>query len=348
MISPGSYAPSDVSFVLDIIKEAEASKYGVEARVASEFKPTEEYVDLFWQAVSVNGDRLAQDVAKVAQSLNKKMSGSITLVTLLRAGTPTGVLLARALRYLGRDVVHYSISAVRNYGIDTAALDLIREKHGAETIVFVDGWTGKGFIATELEESIARYNAMRNDRISSDLVVLADLAGVATLAASADDYLIPFSMLLGTICGLVSGAFTNPRGENLNAVVSFDSLKNFDLSVTFVERLMIGVKFHLDSGATACNWGDQERKLAADTSSAFVQNCIELWGVERNSIKPGLCEVNRALLTRDVAMILAVKDKSVLQLDLSHIPILTTSKNVVVEIWPQMPYKAAILLEPRF
>jgi hypothetical protein len=48
------------------------------------------------------------------------------VVSLARAGTPMGALLARALRWLGRtDVRHYSISIIRDRGIDENALAFI-------------------------------------------------------------------------------------------------------------------------------------------------------------------------------------------------------------------------------
>jgi hypothetical protein len=47
----------------------------------------------------------------------------VALVSLARAGTPVGVVVARLLRELhGRVVAHYSVSIVRDRGIDAAAL----------------------------------------------------------------------------------------------------------------------------------------------------------------------------------------------------------------------------------
>lgn len=41
-----------------------------------------------------------------------------------------------------------------------AALQAIIEQHGAENIVFVDGWTGKGAICRELTQNLADYPAL--------------------------------------------------------------------------------------------------------------------------------------------------------------------------------------------
>jgi len=57
-------------------------------------------------------------------------------------------------------------------------------------IAFIDGWNGKG-AATELCWGIKNYNAARQTHIAPDVYVVADLAGTASLAATAEDYLIP-------------------------------------------------------------------------------------------------------------------------------------------------------------
>lgn len=344
MISSGSYKEDEVSFLLDVIPEVEAWNHGVGSRVENEFIPEGSYVDFFWRAVANYGDRIAEDVAKVARSLAQRQTGAITLVTLLRAGTPTGVLLTHALRHLGREVTHYSISAVRSQGVDFAALDLIRAVHPAESIVFVDGWTGKGFIAWELEEAVARYNQSRGDCINHELVVLSDLAGVAALAAGADDYPIAFSMMLGTICGLISGAFPNPREGRLNAVVSFDSLHDCDLTRVFIDEMMLRVRPALDYSTALCDWSAENRSKAASTSQQFVEMCTSRFGVDRNSVKPGICEVNRALLTRSTAMTLLIQEEELIEKELTHILWLIENKEVTIKVCPEMPYRAAILL----
>jgi hypothetical protein len=347
MNTSGSYLNSDVTFLLSLIPDDRAQELGVESRVSGEYVPDAHYNSLFHQAVAANIERLTADVATLARLIDASKTGPITLVTLLRAGTPTGVLLKRALDYLGREVCHYSISAIRGVGVDAEALDYIRARHSAESILFVDGWTGKGFIATELEEAIAKYNQERNDNLSPQLAVLADLAGVAALSAHSDDYHIPFSMMLATICGLVSGAFPNPENDLFNASVFFVGLEKKDLTRSFIEEMIPHIEDHLDNTSVCgLNLIDEVRlRQARETSAAFVRASRLRYGVEQNSVKPGICEVNRALLTRSTPMLLVLKDESLLEA-YPHVSKLMAGKPVQIDIWPDMPYQAAIMVLP--
>ncbi len=101
-----------------------------------------------------------------------------------------GVLLNRALKALGRDVAHFGVSIIRDKGIDGNAMRYILERRPIEGLVFVDGWTGKGAITTELEQSFKAYS---DEKLR--LVVLADPAGRSRLAASGEDWLIPSGIL---------------------------------------------------------------------------------------------------------------------------------------------------------
>lgn len=345
-MNSGSYAQEDISFLLDMIPEGECTELGLQQRLTGEFVPDADYDRLFWSAVERNGERLARDVAALAASVAERVSGEITLVTLVRAGAPTGVLLSRALRIMDRRVSHYAISSVRGRGLDAAALDYILERHNQSSVVFVDGWTGKGFIASELEQSISAYNASRRKHLDASLVVLADLAGVSALAASADDYLIPFSMLLATICGLVSGTFLNPRQAGFDATVFMESLRAQDLSQRFIAEMDVLIRRNLGESRERCHWNEEKRQAAKTVSDRFVQDCIARFGVNRDSVKPGVCEVNRALLTRSVPMLLAVRDDSVLTGDLANVDRLAPKKQLSTIIWPEMPYQAAVLLNP--
>src|SRR5581483_532638 len=127
----------------------------------------------------------------------------IVLVSLARAGTPIGVMLGRILRRLmRRRVRHYSISIIRDRGIDEAALAYILDRHAPSALVFVDGWTGKGAIAAELQKSVAQFNEQHHVNLDEGLCAVADLSGTAALAATAEDYLIPSAVLGCTISGL--------------------------------------------------------------------------------------------------------------------------------------------------
>jgi hypothetical protein len=344
----GSYAENDVTLLLDPVAASRTAGTDLAAKVAAEFVPDKSYEMWFWTGFDSVAERLAADVAALATMLHRSMAGPITLVTLVRAGTPTGVLLQRALRRIGHPSVHYSISSVRGRGIDEAALDHIVERHPQESIVFVDGWTGKGFIAAELQESIARYNSTRGTALVPSLAVLADLAGVANMAVSGDDYLIPFSMMLGTICGLIGGSFSNDAVGQFDKVLYYDTLAQQDLSRQFVDRMEPFVHKALRSVPQQINWSGRQREALRRISEGFVQDCITRFGLDGvNSVKPGICEAYRALLTRPVPMQLLVRDPDADAIELRSLYTLAEGKDVQVVRWAEMPYRAGIVLSPK-
>lgn len=344
----GSYSEQDVTLLLEPVAASKTAGTDLAAKVAAEFVPSRSYETWFWMTFDGVAERLAKDVATVATALHRATKGPITLVTLVRAGTPTGVLLQRALRRLGHESVHYSISSLRGRGIDEAALDYIVERHSQQSIVFVDGWTGKGFIATELEQSLARYNASRGTALVPSLVVLADLAGVAETAASGDDYLIPFSMLLGTVCGLIGGSFANDQAGQFDRVLYFDTLADRDISALFIERMQTLVNRALRDVPQQLNWSGSQREALRRISEGFVTECITRYGLDgSNAVKPGICEAYRALLTRTVPMQLLVRNPEADALELRSLYTLAEGKDVEVVRVADMPYRAAILLDPK-
>jgi len=61
--------------------------------------------------------------------------------------------------------------------------------HLNQLLSLMDGMQGAA--TTELYWGIRTYNAARQTHIAPDVYVVADLAGTASLAATAEDYLIP-------------------------------------------------------------------------------------------------------------------------------------------------------------
>lgn len=89
----------------------------------------------------------------------------------------------------GFDLPHYTISIVRDRGIDAVALDYITARHRPESVVFVDGWTGKGAIARELSAALAEYAAAGGPMLSDDLAVLADPGYCVRTFGTRDDFI---------------------------------------------------------------------------------------------------------------------------------------------------------------
>ena len=194
----GSYRPEDVTFLLKPISMALTTDLAQKERLiqngvrhysemlSPEAVPSERYLRVYHQALASNLGQMARDCLNLAHLIAARRSGPVTVVSLMRGGTPIGVILKHLLtRCLQREACHYSISIIRDRGIDHVALDhILQAGHAPESIVFVDGWTGKGVISRELERFMQDYNRSRQVDIESGLYVLSDLAGSACCAAS--------------------------------------------------------------------------------------------------------------------------------------------------------------------
>lgn len=367
----GSYLPGDCTFILDPIA-VRANAAGVpevedgalqapdspaySVQIASEAPMSDEYMRFFFDALSRNAARLAYDVAQVARVLAARPNEEIVLASLVRAGTPIGVLMHRALDLLGKRNVHYSISATRKRGSDPCALDIILDKHNPEDVVFLDGWTGKGYIAGELKEAMHGYNATRGlsatrgVNVDPSLVVLADLAGVSSVACSADDYLIPAAMLRSTVCGLISASMLNPKPQAglPDTCLFYEHLLDIDCSRIFVDTVSRELAKVIPElvGTPLVDWNDDARRQAREVSDKFVDEIMARYGMtDRNKVKPGICEANRALLTRATEMVFIVRDRVGDGPDLANLFYLCEAKGVQVIEDSELPYRAAVLLK---
>jgi Phosphoribosyl transferase (PRTase)/PELOTA RNA binding domain len=329
----GSYATNDVTFLLkpvvleptDVATKERLIQSGARhysEMLSPEAPPTPAYLALYDAALARNGARLAQDIAALAATLNARhpYGAEIVLVSLVRAGTPIGVLLARALRRLGRIVPHYAVSIIRDRGIDQVALAHVTLRHDPGAIVFVDGWTGKGAIAAELRSSIPAS-------INPFLVVIADPAGVADMAATHDDYLIASGLLNAVVSGLVSRSILNPDltgADDFHACVMLDALTPFDRSRAFVD--------HIDGLARTAASLEEDlaaRAAANAACNAMVETILaETGSSSRNLIKPGIAEATRVLLRR-VPELLYVRD--VAEPDVQHLLHLAAEKSICVQ-----------------
>ena len=200
MSFPGSYRAGEVEFLLTRLQAREFTSVPEKERLiqsgqrhysqmlSPESLPSARYMALFEDACRANNARMAADCLRLAGLIGARRSGAITVVSLARAGTPVGVVVTRLLREVfKREALHYSVSIVRDRGIDRAALrHILAQGHAPESIVFVDGWTGKGVIARELALSVSAFNAAQATHIDNGLYVLSDLAGAAPAGAARD------------------------------------------------------------------------------------------------------------------------------------------------------------------
>ena len=354
----GSYAPEDVEFLLTPI---EMPSTPVEERerliqsgarhyselVAPEPIPDPEYLDLFQAAFKRNGPRMARAVASIALRINSDIPRNPILVSLVRAGTPVGVLLHRALLHLGCNSRHYSISIIRGRGIDTVALDTILNRHPPENIVFVDGWTGKGAIARELKQTISKYNQQRGVQLPDSLTVLNDLAGAAGLTADYDDYLIPSSILNSIVSGLISRSILNEKYLNpsdFHGCVFYEEKRDMDQSQFFVDQLTPSVHQAITSpDISSAKWPIEKQKEISTKVQNFITEMIKEFNLpDSNRIKPGIGEATRAVLRRMPDRLMLRNNDSN---DLKHLSHLANSRNIPIEIRPDLPFQATVIIQ---
>jgi len=336
----GSYLPTDVDFLLEIHDFQEISILEKERLIQSGEKHysevlTEEmdfpdaYLDLFNKSLSSNMHAVSSDVyslSKYIASVHKPV-----LISLARAGTPFGVLIKRTLHNCFHiNASHYSISIIRDKGIDYNAISHILSIHGADaTFLFIDGWTGKGAIANQLHKSMSSLS----QKLNYKFIVLSDIAGVADVAARRDDYIIPSCLLNSTISGLISRTLINADPTSFHRAKFYFQHQNKDLSLQYVNKIEAYIIDH------AIDFQDVEvqyfNQAAKDLYIQFVESMLGKYKISnRNYFKPGLGETTRMLIRRNPDYII-INEHYLSSLE--HILLLSKLKNITILVQNDMP-----------
>jgi len=353
----GSYRPDQVTFLLKQLPklppiDVDQKEYLIQSgdrhyseMLSPESLPSAKYLDVYRSAYRANLDQMARDCLALAASIANDRAGPITLVSLVRAGTPIGVILKRLLSdVFQRSVKHYSISIVRDRGIDAVAMrHILDDGCDPASIVFVDGWTGKGVISGVLDDALCKFNADHNVSISSGLYVLSDLAGTAQSAASFSDYLIPSSILNATVSGLVSRSVLNDSiGPNdFHGCVFSQEFSKEDLSQYFadgvIDRSLEMVEHQSVPAAVQI-----DRIQLNLISREFMQSTMAMHQItDVNLIKPGIGEATRVLLRR-TPRLLILRDPEAI--DVAHLKVLASEKLVSIIVDKKLPYQAVALI----
>lgn len=359
-IFSGSYAPDDVEFLLSpqdltTLSVAEKERKLQEGThysdlLSAEQAPAAQYREFFESQLRRVKKKMARDILRLARAVYGKVNADrpVAVVSLARAGTPVGVLLKRTLEAAPFNflVKHYSVSILRDKGLDLEALSYITQLHIDQNIVFVDGWTGKGVITQELHKSVTAFNAATGRSISPCLHVLTDIAHVAGFSASREDYLIPSAILNATVSGLISRTLSPSEGaKGFHRCALQQHLRAFDRSTYFVDTVYRQIEEKLQ----ACKAG---RSVAVDfddsyivqkgTISALVPTLMYRYGVpHQNYVKPGVCESTRVLLRR-VPKMLLVRDLQ--DPEVAHLLYLAKKKTTVIQD-PRLPCRAVALIK---
>lgn len=293
-----------------------------------EYQPTKDYIGIYENALSVFGQSTADAVARVSDLIYQRKGKNVVLVSLARAGSPIGVLIKRYIKKkYGISCPHYSISIIRDKGIDRNAMRYILTHHAPQSLQFVDGWTGKGVIYKELKKELGAFKG-----VSDELAVLADPANVTDLCGTHDDIMIPSSCLNSTVCGLVSRTFfrTDIIGENdFHGAAYYGDLCSEDRTYQFinsiVNRFRYDLPFLLDKRSH-----DGCRDILMLTKKYQIENA--------SFIKPGIGETTRVLLRR-VPWKVIIDKRYIENSELSHIIQLAKERNVGIELTNLENYK---------
>lgn len=326
--------------VLDTKEREKLNQSGVHysEMLPVEYVPSDEYLKVYKNALKSQGKQTAQAVINLAHKiLTTKASKEIVLISLARAGTPVGILLKRYLtKYCNCNVTHYTISIIRGKGIDIAAMNYILSKHNAESIVFVDGWVGKGAINRVLAEAVAKLNVAD---LSPKLAVLSDPSYETNLYGTRDDFLIPSACLNSTVSGLISRTvkLKGMSDDEYHGAIYYAENETYDLSNTFLDEIESYFRDlkpdNTDAQPTTTSKGiDEVKKIASE----FNINDI-------NKIKPGVGETIRVLL-RHVPDVILIKPNANPKF-IEPIMRLAKEKNVPIKEYPLTGYNTCGIIK---
>lgn len=344
-----SFSDSDCVFLLKDLtgiikftpfteKEKNIAKGISYAEMITQEMPISEEVNQIFQKVLKNkADELAIYIGRVADQIYARGKDNAIIVSLARAGSPIGALIKRYIRFKYNILIpHYSISIIRDRGIDTNALHYIRKIHPKGVLTFVDGWTGKGSISSELNKAIADYNERFDANLSSDLAVLADPARLSAIAGTRRDVCIPNACLNSTISGLVSRTILNQSligAQDFHGAIFYKYLAEQDVTNSFLET--VENHFVIDCGSCEAIGDSCVQKLMNRLRDDFRVS-------DMSKVKLSIGESSRALIRRVPSILLV---KSLNNLDLSFVLYLARQKGVDIRIYDTLDYECVTILK---
>lgn len=356
-----SYDKDDVQVLLHPVQPVFLSVEEKEAAIQSgshysellsrEKKPDGAYLELFDKQVADFGQALAGQLLDLAGMIAASRKNPV-LVSLVRGGTPIGVVLKRILNGHGYDAPHFAVSIVRDRGLDSVAIEhILSLGHAPEDLVFVDGWTGKGVIRRELSASIVALQ-QQFPGLKDELFVLSDIAGAADYAATRRDSLVPTCLLNAPISGLISrSVYRHDNGVPLmHGGVYLPDLAEADRSLAFVEHMMAlvakasqNIKTNLREIGLNAFEKVRQPAIVAEEMHQLLRTISHVEHVtDRNKIKPGLGEASRVLLRRmpDVVIVRDLADPAV-----AHLLMLAKARNVRVRVLAEMKIQAVAIIK---
>lgn len=321
----GTFAPDEVGWLLDdlsgVAPEVEAGRRERDVRAGRvhysetlprETRPSPAYDALVQRTIARSAGTVAALVGRVTATV---LAGGRrpVLVSLARAGTPVAVLMRRwARREAGVDLPHYALSVIRGRGVDRTALAAVTAVHDPASLVFVDGWTGKGLIVDELA---------RGPVAAPTVVALSDPAHVVAVPGTRDDVLVPSACLTATVCGLISRTVRR-HADGPDGAVFHPGLADADRTATFLDAVTACLG---PTAPVAPAPPDRRGPAYVDALGA------ELGVADPHRLKPGLGETTRMLLRRMPEAVLLADDAGD---DAEHLHVLARERGVPVRALP--------------
>ncbi|MCW2873365.1 MAG: hypothetical protein JWL99_4685 [Streptomyces oryziradicis] len=385
-----SYAPEEVGWLLKDLSgtELEAPTEEREEAIQSggahyaeslpvEYQPSADYQALFRAALDTSADRIARAVGAVTELVladrraggrekrragggEKRRAGGrekggpdVVLVSLARAGTPVGVLMRRWAKHAhGLDLPHYAVSIVRGRGIDPTALRWLAANHDPASVVFVDGWTGKGAITRELAAAVEPWGSPRTESggaFDPGIAVLADPGGCVRTYGTRDDFLIPSACLNSTVSGLVSRTVLRADligPDDFHGAKFYRELADADVSGLFLDTVTARFSAVAADVAVDVKALQSQDRTPTWEGWAAVERISEEYGIgDVNLVKPGVGETTRVLLRRVPWRILARRGAGA---DLDHVRLLAEQRGVPVDEVDGLPYSCVGLIHPQY
>ncbi|MFP5115000.1 cysteine protease StiP family protein [Bacillaceae bacterium C204] len=357
--SIGSYKAEDVQFLLKDLSNItlEDTTENRERKVQSgvhyseslpiEYQPPKAYVDLFWSTLQKYKQKVALCIGIVAEQIYQSKGDKTVLVSLARAGTPVGILIKRYI-YMNYHVLlpHYSVSIIRDRGIDENALQYIISRHPKADIQFVDGWTGKGAISIELTKACHQFQKKYGISLDNTLAVIADPGYCTTLFGTREDFLIPSACLNSTVSGLVSRTVLNDQyigKDDFHGAKYYQELIPMDVSNDYIDLLSMEFVNISKAGAEGARKMMHEKIETGFLGMEDVKRIQAEFGIESpHYIKPGVGETTRVLLRR-VPWKILMRDPS--SPFVKHILMLAEEKGVEVVPYPNLKYLCCGLIK---
>ncbi|WP_102274856.1 cysteine protease StiP family protein [Cytobacillus massiliigabonensis] len=355
----GSYHENDVVFLLKDLSsyELEGTTEHREKKIQSgqhysetlpiEYQPPDHYMQVFRETLEEYKQKVALCTGIVAEQIFHQKGKDTVLVSLARAGTPIGILIKRyILAKYQENLPHYSVSIIRDKGIDENAIHYILKNHPGKQIQFIDGWTGKGAISIELTKACQVFKEKYGIVLDDTLAVLADPGQCTRLYGTREDFLIPSACLNSTVSGLVSRTVLNGQligSEDFHGAKYYKNLIHADVSNEYID--IVSNEFPMIQREA---FEAFERTLNNQMEATFkgmdeVVRMAKEFGIDSTHfVKPGVGETTRVLLRR-VPWKILIKDTD--SPYVRHILLLAKERNVEIVHYPNMSYTCCGLIK---